>query len=147
MPSTSDTLAQQKLLRSHRDTLAILLRQQAQLGEAYAPPGVAHGIREARTAIRRIKAMLRDWGVECDDHPDDEPDVPASPASPATSFRAVKRAALEQRLADLTEEYNAVNAQISSELNTAHLIRLQRQLDDIERRIAQTEHELQSLPT
>ena len=62
---------QYDLLRSHRGTLAIYLKQQAQLGSAYAPPGVANGIREARAAIRRVKATLREWGQAVDDHPDD----------------------------------------------------------------------------
>ena len=62
---------QHDLLASHRRTLAIYLKQQAQLGSAYAPPGVANGIREARQAIKRVKATLRGWGQAVDDHPDD----------------------------------------------------------------------------
>src|SRR5262249_44740226 len=59
---------QRALLAAHRRTLAIYLKQQAQLGSAYAPPGVEHGIREARDAIRRIKAVVRGWGLAVDDH-------------------------------------------------------------------------------
>lgn len=63
---------QRELLAAHRRTLAIYLKQQAQLGSAFAPPGVANGIHEARAAIRRVKATLRGWGVAVDDYPDDE---------------------------------------------------------------------------
>ena len=62
---------QYDLLVSHRRTLALYLKQQAQLGSAYAPPGVAGGICEARDAIKRVKATLRGWGQAVDDHPDD----------------------------------------------------------------------------
>jgi hypothetical protein len=44
---------QRELLEAHRRTLAIYLKQQAALGSAYAPPGIANGIREARDAIKR----------------------------------------------------------------------------------------------
>ena len=62
---------QYDLLASHRRTLALYLKQQAQLGSAYAPPGVGNGVREARDAIKRVKATLREWGQAVDDHPDD----------------------------------------------------------------------------
>jgi phosphatidylethanolamine-binding protein (PEBP) family uncharacterized protein len=62
---------QRELLEAHRRTLAIYLKQQAQLGSAYAPPGVANGIREARDGIRRVKATLRGWGLEVAAYPDD----------------------------------------------------------------------------
>ncbi len=67
---------QRELLEAHRRTLAIYLKQQAALGSAYAPPGIANGIREARGAITRIKAALRGWGVQVADHPDDNAPVP-----------------------------------------------------------------------
>jgi hypothetical protein len=63
---------QLELLKAHRRTLLIYLKQQATLGSAHAPPGVESGIREARAAIRRIKATLQGWGTAVDDHPDDE---------------------------------------------------------------------------
>jgi hypothetical protein len=63
---------QRELLDAHRRTLAVYLKQQARLGSAYAPPGVANGIREARAAIRRVKATLSGWGAAIADHPDDE---------------------------------------------------------------------------
>ena len=62
---------QYDLLASHRRTLALYLKQQAQLGSAYAPPGVGNGVREARDAIKRVKATLLGWGQVVDDHPDD----------------------------------------------------------------------------
>jgi hypothetical protein len=63
---------QQKLLETHRRNLAHYLKQQALHGEAYVPPVVVNGIREARDNIRRIKEILRGWSVVVRDHPDDE---------------------------------------------------------------------------
>ena len=71
MPSPEDIHEQQERLTDHRHTLAHHLKQQAIIGEAHAPPGTSHGIREARTEIARIKAVLRGWGVAVEDHPDD----------------------------------------------------------------------------
>ena len=62
---------QRELLAAHRRTLAVYLKQQAALGSAYAPPGVANGIHEARAGIQRAKASLRAWGVAVTDLPDD----------------------------------------------------------------------------
>jgi hypothetical protein len=62
---------QVELLRVHRQTLANLLKQEAQLSSAYAPPGIGHGIREARASIRHIKQSLRTRGIRIEDHPND----------------------------------------------------------------------------
>lgn len=72
MPSPRDIRDEQKLLENYRVSLAHYLRQQSILGISYAPPGVTHGILEARGEIRRIKAILREWDVAVEDHPDDE---------------------------------------------------------------------------
>lgn len=79
MPSQQDIQQLQERLAAHRETLATLLTQRAQLGSAYAPPGVASGIREAREEIRRIKESLHGWGVVVEDLPDDGA-VPAPPS-------------------------------------------------------------------
>jgi hypothetical protein len=71
MPSQEQIDGQQQLLSTHRRTLAHYLRQQAELGSAYTPPGIASGIREARDSIQRIKKALRNWNIEVTDHPDD----------------------------------------------------------------------------
>src|ERR1700712_52009 len=71
MPTDDDIAAQQALLQAHRQTLSVLLTQQAQLGAAYAPPGIANGIRVARDAIAQAKRTLRDWGVSVEDLPND----------------------------------------------------------------------------
>src|SRR5262245_12774749 len=63
---------QQRLLATHRGTLAILLRQRAQHTSAHVPPVTEHGIHEAREGIKRIKQTLREWGVPVEEHPDDE---------------------------------------------------------------------------
>lgn len=62
---------QHQLLEIYRGTLAHFLTQRARLGVAYEPPGVAHGIAEARAGIVRCKAILRSWGVSVPDHPED----------------------------------------------------------------------------
>jgi hypothetical protein len=72
MPSQEEIANQQELLVTHRRRLAGYLKQQAALGEAYAPPGVQEGIREARANIRRIKGILHDWDVAIEDLPDDQ---------------------------------------------------------------------------
>jgi biotin operon repressor len=72
VPSPDDIADQQEILAAHRATLAEFLKQQALLGVAYAPPGIANGIRLSRDAIKQIKATLREWGVEVENHPDDE---------------------------------------------------------------------------
>jgi len=71
--ATEEEVQEQKgLLETYRRTLQIYLRQQARLGEAHLPPGTIHGIDEARDLIRRIKEVLRQWGKDIEDHPDDE---------------------------------------------------------------------------
>jgi hypothetical protein len=85
MPNQDDIAAQQALLQMHRQTLDVLLKQQAQLGEAYAPPAIVNGIRSARASIAQIKQALRDWGAQVEDLPNDAPH-PSAPVDPA--FRA-----------------------------------------------------------
>src|SRR5947208_16865853 len=61
------------LLATHRRTLAHLREQAAQYGgEVFAPPQTANGIAEARTEIRRIKAVLRKNSVQVEDDPNDK---------------------------------------------------------------------------
>jgi hypothetical protein len=94
MPSQEDIQTQQGLLNAHRQTLALYLQQSALLGAAYIPPGVAHGIADARRNIRNIKATLREWGVPVVNHPNDEQiSAPSSDeflASPARGEREKK---------------------------------------------------------
>jgi hypothetical protein len=72
MPDQEEVDGQIELLTVYRRSLSRYLRQQAQLGEAYAPLAVFEGIQEARENIRRIKGILRFWGVNIEDHPNDE---------------------------------------------------------------------------
>ena len=81
VPNPDDIADQLELLAAHRSTLAEFLKQQALLGMAYAPPGIANGIRFARNAIKQIKATLRDWGAEVEDLPDDDSLPPTTSAS------------------------------------------------------------------
>jgi hypothetical protein len=70
--SQEDIEEQQELLAAYRRTLAVQLRRLAKLGDAHAPPEVAHGIHEARAGIQHCKATLRGWNVNVAEHPDDE---------------------------------------------------------------------------
>lgn len=71
MASSEEIAHQQTLLTTYRRNLAHYLKQQAALGEAYAPPSVANGISEARNNIQRIKRILRGWNIAVEDSPDD----------------------------------------------------------------------------
>jgi hypothetical protein len=72
MLSPEEIAEQQKLLAAHRRTLAIYLRQQAEIGRAYSPPALINGIDDTREQIRRIKATFRAAGVMVAEDPDDE---------------------------------------------------------------------------
>src|SRR5690242_10493346 len=72
-----DQLQQQ--LAMHRRTLAVYLRQLANLGADYAPPGVHNGIADARAEIARLKVDLRNKGVAVDDQTNDIMSPAASP--------------------------------------------------------------------
>src|SRR5438552_1034633 len=70
---------QLNLLAAHRRTLAVYLRQQAQLG-VLAPPGVVNGIAETQSAIRGIKEQLRADNVQVEDEANDDMQPAAAPA-------------------------------------------------------------------
>jgi hypothetical protein len=72
MPTQENIDSQYNLLETHRRTLAVYLKQEAEFGNSYTPPVVKNGIREARNSIRRCKDTLRRWGVSVEDHPDDD---------------------------------------------------------------------------
>jgi tetratricopeptide (TPR) repeat protein len=83
MADADDTTNLQEQLAAHRATLAVYLRQLANLGADYSPPGVHNGIAEARAAIARLKAALRVAGVVIDDQDGDlaSPDEETRPAT------------------------------------------------------------------
>lgn len=113
MASEDEILQQEQLLSAHRNTLAHLLRQKALHGSAHAPPSVLTGIDEARAEIARIKGVLRGWGIDADDAPDDS-EAPARAAQPAATAappidrRALREAMIEhfsaEELATLCED-------------------------------------------
>jgi hypothetical protein len=80
-PSPADIDVQRELLATHRRTLALYLKQQAIHGVENTPPGVQHGINQARSEIKRIKMILRSWNVVIDDEPNDDEPIP-SPFEP-----------------------------------------------------------------
>lgn len=70
--STAEVARALELLDTHRRTLAIYIKQQAAIGQAFSPPALMHGISEARSEIARIKESLRSAGVKVLDSPEDE---------------------------------------------------------------------------
>jgi Cdc6-like AAA superfamily ATPase len=135
MALDQDTInAQLELLAVHRRTLAVYLRQQAELG-VLAPPGVANGIAETQSAIHRIKEQLRADGVLIADEPNDDVQptaiathvrlTPQEQRNRRTMLTKVKTiwidGLLEQSLAkelrialDLTEQLNAVDLPLNA---------------------------------
>jgi hypothetical protein len=60
------------VLANQRRRLAIYLRRMAVIDAAHAPPKVVASIMETRAKIARVKAILRAYDREVEDHPDDE---------------------------------------------------------------------------
>jgi hypothetical protein len=102
MVNEQEIAQQQTLLNIHRQTLAYYLERQALLGAAHVPPEVFHGIAAARAEIGRIKLILRGWGADINDHPDDESAVSAqdTPAAAASVDRIKLRQILTDNFAD-----------------------------------------------
>lgn len=102
MPSDQDITHQQRLLETHRRTLAHYLQQSAMFGAAYTPPHITHGIREARDGIARAKGALQGWGVAAEDLPDDAEEASHLPTSLRSGEEHVRtRAAPEAHNADV----------------------------------------------
>ena len=68
MTTQAEIDEQQKLLATHRKTLAILLEQRAKHTSANVPPSIEHGIDEARQNIKAIKQVLKLWGIQISDN-------------------------------------------------------------------------------
>ncbi len=97
--------AQLELLAVHRRTLAVYLRQQAQLG-VLTPPGVINGIAETQSAIHQIKEQLRADRVSVEDQPNDDLQPSAVTAMEAERKVADQRAqdaALQAYLDQMTQ--------------------------------------------
>src|SRR6476646_129440 len=62
---------QQQFLASWRNMLRICLNLQLTLGEGIAPPDLAIAIVQARSEIVRIKDLLRAWGEDVSDQPNE----------------------------------------------------------------------------
>jgi hypothetical protein len=73
MLSPEEIAQQQELLAAYRRTLNVYLRQQAEIGRPYSPPGLVSGISDSREHIRRIKQTLRSAGIAVSDGPSDFP--------------------------------------------------------------------------
>jgi len=71
-PSRQDLIPQhQQLLTSWRNILRICVDFQLVLGEKIASPDIATGIVQARSEIGRIKNLLRTWGQDVIDQPEE----------------------------------------------------------------------------
>src|SRR6266508_630681 len=91
MPSQEEIAHKQELLAAHRRRLSHYLSQQAALGAAFVPPGIAEGIREARKDIYHTKLVLRGWGVAVANHPDDVSPGQAAPVEGSPTSIPVPR--------------------------------------------------------
>lgn len=120
MPTPDEISHQRELLTIYRRTLRVYLSQLAIHSMAYVPPSVIHGIREARDAIRRIKAILRGWGVAVADLPDDE-GVVTQPIDPAGDPAGLGAVAFIERLRRVIAADPEVQALQSSRLPIAYL--------------------------
>lgn len=76
MLSPEEIVEQQQLLAAYRRTLAVYLRQQAEIGRAFSPPALINGIDETRRDIKRIKEILRAASAEVAEDPDDDEPPP-----------------------------------------------------------------------
>jgi hypothetical protein len=93
MLSPEEIVQQQKLLATYRRTLAVYLKQQAEIGRAYSPPALINGIEDTRTNIKRIKEILSAAGIQVPVDPDDEepPPPPPRPVALPTQDRVFPR--------------------------------------------------------
>jgi hypothetical protein len=66
-----EVATQRGLLKIHRTNLSIYLKQQSEYVEGQVPPVIIHSLNLNRNAIQRIKAILRGFGVEVDDLPEE----------------------------------------------------------------------------
>ena len=82
---------------------------------------------------------------ELNDVPVAKPSPPASSPADSPALRAIKRKTLEQRLADLSAEYEAANDQLGSTLAAVDRLRIQRQIEALEAEIGQIDAELKAL--
>jgi hypothetical protein len=91
---------QQRLLKIHRQTLAVYIEQRAKFGTTYLPSSVVSGIHEVRDEIRRIKTILRGWSVSMEDYPDDEENLELSQADHPHRLSQLKHLQYIYRLRD-----------------------------------------------
>jgi tetratricopeptide (TPR) repeat protein len=132
MSDTDNTTSLKDQLAAHRRTLAVYLRQLANLGADHAPPGVHNGIDKARAEIARLKAALRAAGVAVEDEIGDlaTPDAETLPPAPAHSGPAsvnisggqIIGAAVGANYGSITTNYHAAPAPSSIDPEQAHAL-------------------------
>jgi molecular chaperone GrpE (heat shock protein) len=114
--------------------------QRATMG-IYTPPHITIELKQVTAEIDALKQRL-------DTRPSTAPVSIESGALAIASRPTVaqlRRTNLERRYAALAEEYDAVNKQIESALDSAQQVRLQRKADDILNEMQRVEDELQKL--
>src|SRR5262249_23800612 len=75
MASKGEIKNQLERLKIHRGNLAHHMTQFAKAGSAESQAGLTNSIYDERKEIARIKSILRQWHVEVENHPDDDPDL------------------------------------------------------------------------
>jgi hypothetical protein len=143
MASQADIDHQQRLLSVYRQNLSAYLRQQAQLGGVgSSSPAIQNDIAQQREQIRRIKSLLRSWGVVAGDLPDDveaEPSKSAeqkhSPVPQMPAFDIGDLQSLHRRLSALIEDYVIVARQIDVVRDAGNRVRVQSRLKGVQKAI------------
>ena len=73
MPDQDDSAHQRTLLSNYRRTARWLLEQRSMRGVSDVPPHLMHDLRHAHEGIAQAKTMVREWGAEVVDAPEDGP--------------------------------------------------------------------------
>ncbi len=126
------------LIEEKKRRLHYLKLQEARKGYS-TPPEVSIEIEDIEQEIKQLERQADELATA----PGNPPPA-AAPAGP--SFADLKRRTLEKQIKDLQEEYNAASAQWSYTLSEVDRVRIQRKLEDLEKRIGKLEAELASLP-
>jgi hypothetical protein len=86
MPSREEISNQQDLLRRYRRNLTHLLKQVTSFGSEDAVPlAIMNSLDDTRANINRIKGILRGWGVNVDDLPDEGAPDASTTAQPSSA--------------------------------------------------------------
>lgn len=125
-----------KLIQINKKRLAILEEQRARFGYN-TPPHVVMEIDDVKAELERLSAQLV--------APEDSPAANSGKSGGVemnVDLSDYKRRSLERRRSQLIEEYEAVDAQFGRTLSDSDKVKLQRQLDGLERQIQEVDVQL-----